>query len=59
MRVLFDQATPLPIHDYLDQHSVSTASQLGWDRLKNGDRKDSLAKRRPLMCSGRRIDGGT
>lgn len=37
MRVLFDQATPLPIRDYLDQHSVSTASQQGWDRLKNGD----------------------
>lgn len=38
MRVLFDQATPLPIRVYLDQqHSVSTASQLGWDKLKNGD----------------------
>jgi hypothetical protein len=34
MRVLFDQATPLPIRTYLDQHSVSTASQEGWD---NGD----------------------
>jgi hypothetical protein len=37
MRVLFDQATPLPIRVYLDQHSVSTASQQGWDKLKNGD----------------------
>jgi hypothetical protein len=37
MRVLFDQATPLPIRAYLDQHSVSTASQQGWDKLKNGD----------------------
>ncbi|MGO9893685.1 MAG: hypothetical protein ACLPX8_05660 [Bryobacteraceae bacterium] len=37
MRVLFDQATPVPIRDYLDQHSVSTASQQGWDKLKNGD----------------------
>ena len=37
MRVLFDQATPIPIRAYLDQHSVSTASQQGWDKLKNGD----------------------
>jgi hypothetical protein len=36
MRVLFDQATLLPIRGYLDQHSVSTASQQGWDKLKNG-----------------------
>jgi hypothetical protein len=37
MRVLFDQATPLPIRAYLDQHVVSTASQQGWATLKNGD----------------------
>jgi hypothetical protein len=37
MRVLFDQATPVPIRAFLDQHSVSTASQQGWDKLKNGD----------------------
>jgi hypothetical protein len=37
MRVLFDQATPLPIRAYLDQHIVSTASQQGWDTLRNGD----------------------
>jgi len=37
MRVLFDQATPLPIRAYLDQHEVRTASQQGWATLKNGD----------------------
>jgi hypothetical protein len=37
MRLLFDQATPLPIRAYLDQHVVSTASQQGWDTLRNGD----------------------
>jgi hypothetical protein len=37
MRVLFDQATPLPIRDYLDQHEVRTASQQGWATLKNGE----------------------
>src|ERR1700689_403361 len=37
MRVLFDQATPVPIRAYLDQHVVSTASQQGWATLRNGD----------------------
>jgi hypothetical protein len=37
MRVLFDQATPVPIRTYLDQHVVSTASQQGWATLRNGE----------------------
>jgi len=37
MRILFDQATPVPLRAYLDQHEVRTASQQGWDTLKNGD----------------------
>ncbi len=37
MRVLFDQATPLPIRAHLDQHVVSTAFAQGWDTFKNGD----------------------
>jgi hypothetical protein len=37
MRVLFDQATPVPIRAYLDRHEVRTASQQGWDTLKNGE----------------------
>ncbi len=37
MRSLFDQATPVPIRAYLDRHEVRTASQQGWDTLKNGD----------------------
>lgn len=37
MRVLFDQATPLPIRTHLDQHVVSTAFAQGWDTLKNGE----------------------
>ncbi len=37
MRILFDQATPLPIRAYLDLHIVSTASQQGWGTLSNGD----------------------
>lgn len=37
MRVLFDQATPVPIRPYLVGHDVRTAAQQGWDRLKNGE----------------------
>ena len=37
MRVLFDQATPVPIRSYLKGHEVRTAAQQGWDRLKNGE----------------------
>lgn len=37
MRVLFDQATPLPIRPYLEGHTVRTAFQQGWDKLKNGE----------------------
>ncbi len=37
MRILFDQATPVPIRSYLAGHVVRTAAQQGWDRLRNGD----------------------
>ena len=34
MRVLFDQGTPAPL---LAPHEVSTAFELGWSNLGNGD----------------------
>lgn len=37
MRVLFDQGTPAPLRKSLASHAVSTAFELGWDRLENGD----------------------
>src|ERR1039458_7399643 len=37
MLILFDQATPVPLRQYLVLHTVRTAAQEGWDRLKNGD----------------------
>jgi len=37
MRVLFDQATPVPIREFLIGHSVRTAAQEHWDTMKNGD----------------------
>jgi hypothetical protein len=37
MLVLFDQATPVPIRAWLEGHTVRTAFQQGWDKLKNGE----------------------
>jgi hypothetical protein len=37
MRILFDQATPVPIRPYLEGHTVTTAFRQGWDKLKNGE----------------------
>jgi hypothetical protein len=37
MRVLFDQAVPVPIRLYLEGHTVRTAFQQGWDKLRNGE----------------------
>jgi hypothetical protein len=37
MRILFDQATPRPLRPYLAGHTVRTAAEEGWDRLRNGD----------------------
>ena len=37
MRVLFDQATPVPIREFLIGHTVRTAVQEHWDRLTNGE----------------------
>jgi len=37
MRVIFDQATTAPIRPYLKGHTVRTAAQEGWDKLRNGD----------------------
>jgi hypothetical protein len=37
VRVLFDQGTPVPLRHALADHSVSTAYELGWATLKNGE----------------------
>lgn len=37
MRILFDQGTPAPLRRLLADHVVTTAHELGWSRLKNGD----------------------
>ncbi len=37
MRVLFDQGTPVPLRQHLADHQVTTAYELGWGSLKNGE----------------------
>jgi rRNA-processing protein FCF1 len=37
MRILFDQGTPVGIRNSLLTHHVSTAYELGWSTLSNGE----------------------
>jgi predicted nuclease of predicted toxin-antitoxin system len=41
MRVLFDQATPVPLRRVLVGHSVRTAAQEKWERLRNSELLDA------------------
>jgi predicted nuclease of predicted toxin-antitoxin system len=37
MRILFDQGTPAPLRKFLAPHTISTAAEMGWSDLENGD----------------------
>lgn len=37
MRILFDQGTPVPLRRCLSGHVVTTAYELGWSTVTNGD----------------------
>ena len=37
MKVLFDQGTPAPLRNHLESHTVSTAYEMSWSALENGD----------------------
>ena len=37
MKVLFDQGTPVPLRRHLRLHEVTTAYELAWTTLRNGD----------------------
>lgn len=37
MRILFAQATPVPLRRFLEGHTVRTATEEQWDRLLNGE----------------------
>jgi hypothetical protein len=37
MKILFDQGTPAPLRHSFRDHSISTAYEMGWANLGNGD----------------------
>jgi hypothetical protein len=37
MKILFDQGTPVPLRHYLQSHEVTTAFEMGWSSLSNGE----------------------
>jgi hypothetical protein len=37
MKILFDHGTPVPLRHALTGHTVSTAFEMGWSKLDNGD----------------------
>lgn len=37
LKILFDQGTPAPLRKILASHNVSTAFEMGWAELENGD----------------------
>jgi hypothetical protein len=37
MKILFDQGTPAPLRKSLAPHPVSTAFEMGWAEVENGD----------------------
>ena len=37
MKVLLDSCVPRPLRQFLGGHQVSTAQEVGWGHLKNGD----------------------
>ena len=37
MHILFDQGVPFPISRSLTDHTVDVSTDMGWDRLRNGE----------------------
>ena len=37
MKILFDHGTPAPLRHSLSGHEISTAYEMGWAQLSNGD----------------------
>jgi hypothetical protein len=37
VKILFDQGTPAPLREVLSHHTVSTAFEMGWSNLENGE----------------------
>jgi hypothetical protein len=44
MKILFDQGTPAPLRHAFTGHAVSTAYEMGWALLANGDLIDAAER---------------
>ena len=44
MKILFDQGTPAPLRHALPGHAVSTAYEMSWASLTNGDLLDAAER---------------
>ena len=51
MQILFDQGTPAPLRRALAGQSVSTAYELGWSSLANGDLLSAAEARFDLLVT--------
>jgi len=49
VRVLFDQGTPVPLRNYLPEHKVATAAEMGWSTLSNGELLDAAEREFDLL----------
>jgi hypothetical protein len=60
MRVLFDQATPVPIREFLIGHAVRTAAQEHWDTPLRSDTRlnRSLSTDRSCLVAKGRLTAG-
>jgi Domain of unknown function (DUF5615) len=44
VRILFDQGTPVPLRNFLAGHEISTAAEMDWSTLSNGELLDAAEK---------------
>ncbi len=51
MQILFDQGTPAPLRRALTGHTVSTAYEMGWSSLSNGDLLSAAEPRFDLLVT--------
>lgn len=51
MKILFDQGMPVPLRRELARHYVSTAHEMGWSGLSNGDLLQAAEDQFDLMIT--------
>jgi hypothetical protein len=59
MKILFDRGTPAPLRNALTAHTISTAYEMGWSHLDNGELLKNGQKRGSMLLSQRIRTYGT